>query len=499
MEFTIKSGSPEKQRTACLVIGVFESRRLSQPGTEIDRYTDHALSAILRRGDIEGRLGQTLLLHNLPNILADRVLLVGCGKERDFRDSNYRKVIATAVQTLNDTGSMEAVLYLPELNVRGRELDWKVQHAVEAAQFCLYRFDKYKTGREEDRRPLRKITLAVPRRSDLRNSELAVTRAEAIARGINFARDLANEPPNVCTPSFLADKARELAESHALKATVLDREQMQELGMNLLLGVSAGSRQPPKLITLEYQGAGPDEKPVVLVGKGVTFDSGGISIKPAANMDEMKYDMAGAASVLATIQVAAELKLPLNVVAVVPASENLPDGNANKPGDIQTGMAGKTVEILNTDAEGRLLLADALTYAARFNPDVVIDVATLTGACVVALGKHAAGLMGNNDRLIKDLLDAGQESCDRAWHLPLWDDYQEQIRSPFADLANVGGRDAGAITAGCFLSRFTEDYKWAHLDIAGVAWKGGEHKGATGRPVPLLSTFLIERARPDKD
>ncbi|MEW5790478.1 MAG: leucyl aminopeptidase [Pseudomonadota bacterium] len=499
MEFNIKSGSPEKQRTACLVIGVFEPRRLSQPGLEIDRYADHYLSSILRRGDIEGHLGQTLLLHNVPNILADRVLLIGCGKERDFRDKSYRKVIGAAIKTLNETGSMEAVLYLPELNVRGRELEWKVQHAVEAAIESLYRFDKYKSDREEDRRPLRKITLAVPRRSDLRNSELAVARATAIAEGVRLAKDLANEPGNVCTPSYLAEQARALAEKYQLKATVLEREDMEQLGMRLLLGVAAGSTQPPKLIVLEYQGAGADEKPVVLVGKGLTFDAGGISLKPAAHMDEMKYDMCGAASVLGTIQVAAELKLPLNVVAVVPSTENLPDGKANKPGDIQQSMAGKTVEILNTDAEGRLILADALTYAQRFNPDVVIDVATLTGACVVALGHHAAGLMGNNDRLIKDLLEAGQESGDRAWQLPLWDDYQEQIKSPFADMANVGGREGGAITGACFLSRFADDYKWAHLDIAGVAWKGGEKKGATGRPVPLLATYLIQRANEAKD
>lgn len=493
MEFSIKSGNPEKQRTACLVIGLFESRKLAEAGAEIDQHTEQYLTSILRRGDIDGRLGQSLLLHHVPNILADRVLLVGCGKEREFKDRSYRKVVYSAIKALSDTGCNDAVLYLPELPVRSRDIAWKVEQAVLLTLDALYVFDKYK--RSEARRHLRKITLAVPKRADLKPAETALAEAEAIGRAIRWAKDVSNEPGNVCTPTYLAEQAQQIAKQYGLKCTVLERADMEKLGMHLLLGVAAGSTQPPKLITLEYQGASPQQKPVVLVGKGLTFDAGGISIKPADKMDEMKYDMCGSASVLAAVQAAADMKLPINVVAVVPSTENLLDGAANKPGDIQTSMAGKTVEILNTDAEGRLILADALTYARRFNPEVLIDVATLTGACVVALGSHATGLLGNNERLIKDLLDAGQSCYDRAWQMPLWEEYQEQLKSPFADIANIGGREAGTITGACFLSRFTEDQKWAHLDIAGVAWRGGEHKGATGRPVHLLATYLMRKAR----
>jgi len=301
-------------------------------------------------------------------------------------------------------------------------------------------------------------------------------------------------PANLCTPSHLASQAREIGKAYKkVKTTVLEEAAMKKLGMGALLSVSRGSRQPAKLITLEYSGGQPGDKPVVLVGKGVTFDSGGISIKPSPAMDEMKYDMCGAASVLGTMQACAEMDLPLNVVGVVPATENLPDGDASKPGDVVTSMSGQTIEVLNTDAEGRLILCDALTYSDKFNPAVVIDIATLTGACVIALGAHATGLLSNDDALADELLDAGITAADRAWHLPLWDEYQKQIDTNFADIANVGGRGAGTITAACFLSRFTSKYRWAHLDIAGVAWKQGNDKGATGRPVSLLTQFLLNR------
>jgi leucyl aminopeptidase len=279
-----------------------------------------------------------------------------------------------------------------------------------------------------------------------------------------------------------------------IKTTVLEKEQMEKLGMGALLSVAKGSREAPKLIIAEYKGANAKQKPVVLVGKGITFDSGGISIKPAATMDEMKFDMCGAASVLGALTACAELQLPIHVIGVIPSCENLPDGAANKPGDIVTSMSGQTIEILNTDAEGRLILCDALTYSERFEPDSVVDVATLTGACVIALGRHASGVMGNHHPLVHELINAGKTSGDRAWELPLWDDYQDQLKSNFADIPNVGGREGGAITAGCFLSRFTKKFNWAHLDIAGTAWLTGKEKGATGRPVPLLTQFLIDRA-----
>ena len=323
---------------------------------------------------------------------------------------------------------------------------------------------------------------------------LALEQARAIALGMALVRDLGNLPPNICTPAYLADEARKLQTRFKMKTTVLEVKDMEALGMGSLLSVARGSRQPAKLITIEYNGGKAGAAPVALVGKGVTFDSGGISIKPSANMDEMKYDMCGAASVLGVLTAAAEMKLPINIVGVIPSTENLPDGNASKPGDIVTSMSGQTIEILNTDAEGRLILCDALTYTERFNPAVVIDIATLTGACVIALGAHATGLISNDDALADELLAAGTYTYDRAWRMPLWDEYQKQLDSNFADMANIGGREAGTITAACFLSRFTKKFKWAHLDIAGTAWKTGKDKGATGRPVPLLMQFLIGRA-----
>ena len=316
----------------------------------------------------------------------------------------------------------------------------------------------------------------------------------ALSAGVSFAKDLGNLPPNVCTPTYLAEQALGMVKTHGLNVEVLEREEMKRLGMGSFLGVAQGSAQPPKLIVLQHLKGKKDQKPVVLVGKGITFDTGGISLKPGAEMDEMKYDMCGAASVLGTFKAIAEMDLPLNVVGVIPACENMPDADAIRPGDVLTSMSGQTIEVLNTDAEGRLILCDALTYAEKFEPSTVIDIATLTGACVIALGHHASGLFSNQDRLAKEILAAGEESLDRAWHMPLWEEYQPQLDSNFADIANIGGRAGGSITAACFLSRFTKKYHWAHLDIAGTAWKSGKEKGSTGRPVPLLTQFLKHRA-----
>jgi leucyl aminopeptidase len=342
---------------------------------------------------------------------------------------------------------------------------------------------------------LRKLTFCVSRRNELAPAEQALSQGLAMAAGVELAKDLGNLPGNFCTPTYLASEAGELARAHGMSVDVLDRADMEKLGMNTLLSVARGSHEPPKFIVLRHAGGSTDAKPIVLVGKGITFDSGGISLKPGPEMDEMKFDMCGAASVLGTLKAAAMMKLPLNVIGVIPATENMPGGSATKPGDVITSMSGQTVEILNTDAEGRLILCDALTYVERFQPDCVIDIATLTGACVIALGHVTTGLLANNETVARELLDAGNEAHDRAWQLPLFDDYQEQLKSNFADMANIGGRPAGTITAACFLSRFAEKFAWAHLDIAGTAWRSGKDKGATGRPVPLLSHFLIERAQ----
>ncbi|MHB8727969.1 MAG: leucyl aminopeptidase [Sulfuricaulis sp.] len=494
MEFIVKSGTPEKQRSGCIVVGVFETRKLSSVAHQIDEVSGGALSLHLRRGDIEGKPGQTLLLHNIANLPSERLLLVGCGKEKEFNETRYRETTAKVASVLRDTGATEVTSYVTELDVKGRDISWKIRQAVEVTEATLYRFDQLKSKPNNSRRALRRMVLAVPKRSDLGPGELAIKQGRAIADGMKLARDLGNLPGNICTPTYLAEQAIEIGKEYGLKTTVLEKEEMQKLGMGALLSVARGSRQPPKLIVLEYHGEKESEPPVVLVGKGLTFDAGGISIKPAANMDEMKYDMCGGASVLGAVKAAAQMKLPLNVIGIVPSSENLPDGDANKPGDIVTSMSGQTVEVLNTDAEGRLILCDSLTYAERFKPAAVIDIATLTGACVIALGAHASGLLANNDQLAREILSAGKYAHDRAWQLPLWDEYQKQLESNFADMANIGGREAGTITAACFLARYAKNFKWAHLDIAGTAWKTGREKGATGRPVALLVQFLINRA-----
>lgn len=494
MEFSIKNGNPGKQRSACVVVGVFETRVLTEAAKTLDKNANGYISDILNNGDMEGKAGSTLLLHKVPNTVCKRVLLVGLGKKSKLHDREYRNAVQAAFNALHETGALDAVLFLIEDPVIKREISWKISHTVIMAMKSVYHPDQLKSKHEGSKQHLRKVTLSTTSRVDSDIGEKALQWGLATAYGMSLTKDLGNLPPNVCTPSYLAELAMKMAKTYKLKATVLEQKDMERLGMGSLLSVAQGSSQPAKLISLEYWGRKKKEKPVVLVGKGVTFDTGGISLKPAAEMDEMKYDMCGAASVLGTIAAIAQMRLPINVVGIIPATENMPGGNATKPGDIVTSMSGQTIEILNTDAEGRLILCDALTYAERYEPEVVIDIATLTGACVIALGHVASGLLSNNEELAMELLNASEQAADRAWHLPLWDDYQEQLKSNFADMANIGGRAAGTITAACFLSRFTKKYRWAHIDIAGTAWESGKKKGATGRPVPLLTQFLTTRA-----
>lgn len=497
MEFSVKSGSPEKQRSACIVVGVFEPRRLSPVAEQLDKISDGYISALLRRGELEGKVGQTLLLHHVPNILSERVLLIGCGKERELDERQYKQVIHNTINTLNNTGSMEAVCFLTELHVKGRNTYWKVRQAVETAKEALYTFDQLKSNKVEPRRPLRKMVFNVPTRRELTSGERAIQHALAIASGIKAAKDLGNMPPNICNAGYLASQARQLADAFSshIVTKVIGEQQMKELGMNAYLAVGAGSQNESLMSVMEYKGhPNATAKPIVLVGKGLTFDSGGISIKPAEGMDEMKYDMCGAATVYGVMRVVAELKLPLNVIGVLAGCENMLGGKAYRPGDVLTTMSGQTVEVLNTDAEGRLVLCDTLTYVERFDPELVIDIATLTGACVIALGHHLTGLMSNHNPLAHELIGASEQAGDRAWRLPIADEYYEQLDSNFADMANIGGRPGGAITAACFLSRFTRKYSWAHLDIAGTAWRSGKNKGATGRPVAMLAQFLLNRA-----
>lgn len=495
MEFGIKVTSPDKLRGGCVVVGVFESKKLTDAAKELDSLSEGYIKDIISQGDLDGKAGTTLLLHKVPGTQCKRILLLGLGKEQEFKDSVYISAAQSAFRALHAIGVTDCALFMADLPVVERDSAWKVTQLAKLAVESNYRFDQLKSNPEENKKPLRKITICLRNRDDLVDGEAAMSCGAAVAHGMSLTKDLGNLAPNICTPTYLADRAKELAKTYKLKLTVLDRKDMEKEKMGALLSVARGSHQPPKLIVLEYQGQGKKEKPVVLVGKGVTFDTGGISLKPAAEMDEMKFDMSGAASVLGTMKAVAEMSLPINVVAIVPATENMPGGSATKPGDVVTSMSGQTIEVLNTDAEGRLILCDALTYAQRYDPKCVIDVATLTGACVIALGNIATGLLSNDEALAQALIKAGTRSADRVWQLPLWDDYQELLKSNFADMANIGGRAGGTITAACFLSRYAKRYQWAHLDIAGTAWKSGKEKGSTGRPVPLLTQFLIDQAQ----
>ena len=494
MEFNTKFAMPEKHQVACVAAGVFESRKLSDAADALDKAAHGQIRELLRSGDMDGKMGSTRLLYRVPGVAAERVLLVGLGREKEFGEKQYRDCARAALAAVQETGARDASLYFAELEVPGRDAAWKARQLVLAAADITYRFDRMKSKKGEETSLVHVSISAVSKRDAA--LERGMREGSAIAAGMTLARDLGNLPANVCTPTYLADTSAKLGREWKLAVEVLEQKDMEKLRMGSLLSVTKGSHEPPKFVILRYAGAGRKDRPVVLVGKGITFDTGGISIKQSADLDHMKFDMCGAASVLGTLRAAAELGLKLNIVGLIPTCENMPGGAATKPGDIVTSMSGQTIEILNTDAEGRLILADALSYAERFEPQTVVDIATLTGACIVALGHVCSGLFANKDDLAHELQAAGAESRDRVWRLPLWEDYQEQLKSNFADFANIGGRAAGSVTAACFLSRFTRKYDWAHLDIAGTAWKSGKEKGATGRPVPLLTTFLMKRAEP---
>jgi leucyl aminopeptidase len=475
------------------VLAVHDGKTLAGSAQAADKAAGGALKKALAHGDLAGKAGSTLLLHGVSGLAAARVLLVSLGARGDYGVSAFRDAIRGAATALKGLGAKDATLFLADFAVSGRGLPWAVRHAVLGLRDAFYRFDQLKTQKKPPAPALESVAIALAA-PITQQAQAALKEAAATADGIDLARTLGNLPPNICTPSYLADEARKLARQYKLGVEVLERRDMEKLRMGALLGVTAGSHQPPKLIVLKYAGAAKSKKPLVLVGKGITFDTGGISLKPSAEMDEMKFDMSGAGSVLGAIRALAGMKAPVNVVGVIPACENMPGGNATRPGDIVTTMSGQTVEILNTDAEGRLILCDALTYAERFSPDAVVDIATLTGACVIALGHVATGLFANDQGLADQVKAAGDDAWDRVWQMPLWEDYQEQLRSNFADFANIGGRPGGSITAACYLARFTSKMKWAHLDVAGTAWRSGQNKGSSGRPVPLLVRLALRRA-----
>lgn len=493
MEFSIKSGDLSQIKTACILVGVYDSKHLDEAGEKLDKATGQALSRAVKSGDISGKTGSTLLLHVEKGIAAQRVLLVGLGAEKSYGRKTFATALAAGFKALKGTAVTDVLLSF-DTKQAGDDLYWKLEQAAVLAIDAAYRFDQLKSN-GDNRNVGKAVAFHIPGKHDAARAKEALRRGEAVGEGMSLTKTLGNLPPNICTPTYLADTAKQLAKQFKFKATILEKKDMEKLGMNTLLSVSKASYQPPKFIVLEHNGGKKGDKPVVLVGKGITFDTGGISLKPAAEMDEMKYDMGGAAAMLGTMKTVGLLKLPLNVVMLVPTCENMPGGNATRPGDIVKSMGGHTVEILNTDAEGRLILCDALTYAERFKPAAVVDAATLTGAMVIALGHITTGVFANKDALAHELVAAGNEKLDLAWHLPMFDEYNDLLKSNFADIPNIsGGRAGGSITAACFLSRFAKQYDWAHLDIAGTAWKSGADKGATGRPVPLLAQFLLGRA-----
>lgn len=480
----------------CLAVGVFEDGELSEQAQAVDSACGGRLKKLLGRGDFPGKAAETLLLTDLPGLRATRVLLTGLGPRKKFGRKAWRKAWAAAVATLSKTGIGSVALALERPDAKELDDYYFGRTAAEIAAAGLYRINDLKSGRKPKPARLERVLAGPVARRAAAAVDRGLTHGAAIAEACNVQRDLANLPGNVCTPVFLAEEARALAKRYrSLRVRVLDEPAIRREKMGCLLAVSQGSAQPPRFIVIEHAGSGKaGTAPLVLVGKGVTFDTGGISLKDPPAMDEMKFDMSGAAAVIASLTLAAALDLPLRVVGLVAAVENMPDGKAIKPGDIATSASGQTVEILNTDAEGRLILCDALHYARRFKPAAVVDIATLTGACVVALGHHHSGAMGNDPALVTELVEAGVRADDRAWPLPVTEEYAEQLKSNFADFANVGGRDGGALTAAAFLGKFTEGLKWAHLDVAGTAWQGGAQKGSTGRPTSLLADFLIHRA-----
>ncbi len=503
MKYGTKKGNLAKMRTPCLVLGIYENGVLTDSARKIDGACNGSLKKILQRGDITGKPNQVMLLHDLPGIAATRVLLLGLGDPDTMDAARFIGIARSLGAQLNTLAARHALCCLLEVNCEGRNSNWKTLRLVEhiaAARYCYTDMKGVttpatagaKAKAEQKKTELEALDFFVPSKSEATQVAAAITAAKALVLGMNRAKDLANTPSNICTPTYLARHAQKLARKYPSVTTkVVSEEEMKRLGMGAFMSVTQGSDQPGKLIVITYKGGKAKTKPHVILGKGITFDSGGISLKPGAGMHEMIFDMCGAASVIGTITAIAEQRLPINVVGMVAAAENMPSGVASRPGDIVTTMSGQTVEILNTDAEGRLVLCDALTYASRFKPLTVIDIATLTGACVIALGNQASALYANDEELAADLIKAGEDTQDRVWRMPLWEEYQAQLNSAFADMANIGGREAGSITAACFLARYTKQYRWAHLDIAGTAYRGGgAKKGATGRPVTLLWEYM---------
>ena len=484
-----------KLNTKALIIGTFDGNTLSDPLKEINAACQGGIKKLFGRKEMKGEIGEQIYLPLLPSVKAERIYLIGCGKKgKKLSKPNFSKIMDGFISSAKSNKEINCTMIIPRLKVEEEDDNWIIQHLGMLAENSMYVYESKLGKKNIQKHNLKKISIHYESTESNNKLSRSLKKGQIIGQGSNEAKALANLPGNICTPSYIAKVSRSASKKYAsLSCKVLGEKEMKKLGMDCLLSVGAGSAEESKLISLNYRGNKSTENPYVIVGKGITFDTGGISLKPGGSMDEMKFDMCGAASVFGTMQIVAELKLPINVIGIIASAENMPGSKATKPGDVVRTMSGLTVEILNTDAEGRLVLADALTYAKKFNPKSVIDIATLTGACVVALGQSTTGLMSNNEKMAKEVLEAGKRASDRAWQLPIWDIYKKDLDSNFADIANIGGR-AGTITAACFLSRFTEDYPWVHLDIAGTAWFQGKAKGASGRPVPLLSQYLIDKS-----
>lgn len=493
MKYAIKGGAIENVSADCLVIPVWSKGALTGEAKSLDAASSKALTSLIKSGDFSGKLGETQLLFEPDGLACKRLMVVGAGERKGFGAKECSKLLKSAAKAVSKLPAPQVHIATSEIVPKSRDAAWLSARVAQEIEDACYKYDTTKSKKSKAV-AVKAISLSPVAKAQRKQLEDGLKRGAAIGKAINRAKELGNLPGNICTPTYLANEAQELASRHkSLTTKVLSEKQMSRMGMGSLLSVAAGSAEEAKLIVIEHKGSKQNSKPHIIVGKGITFDTGGISLKPGAAMDEMKFDMCGAASVVATMGCVAELKLPANIIGIVAAAENMPGSKATKPGDIVTSLSGKTIEILNTDAEGRLVLCDALTYAERYKPKSIIDIATLTGAAVATFGSHANVLLSNNDKLAESILECGEESLDRAWQLPLWDEYQSLLNSNFADIANIGGPRAGTITAACFLSRFTDKMKWAHLDIAGSAWHSGAQKGATGRPVGLLMQYLSKQ------
>jgi leucyl aminopeptidase len=493
MNFSISSEVPELKKGRCLLMGVFRDVAVPNDNPCLPKKAKQLLNTAASEAGFNGDVGKSIAVHSAPETQGCLIILFGLGRQDEVSKKSYIAAVKHAIDSIQDIRSKEIHCILPKLNIPNAREGWKIRQLALLLKLKSYRFEMGKNVQSKTYPAHNKKLVLWVANQAAREEARNINVGDAIGEGCNLARDLGNLPPNVCTPTYLADTAIDIGRKFKFRTRVFTEGQLKNLGMDALLAVSKGSAQPARFIEMIYTGTSKNKRPIILIGKGVTFDSGGISIKPSSGMDEMKYDMSGAGSVLGTLLTISKLKLPVNVVGLIPAVENMPGGKATRPGDIVRTKSGQTVEILNTDAEGRLILCDALTYAEKFNPSAVIDIATLTGACVVALGKIATGLFSNSDELAAELSDAGENSWDKVWRMPVWDEYQQQLKSNFADMANIGGREAGSVTAACFLSRFATKFPWAHLDIAGTAWNSGANKGSTGRPVPLLCDFILSR------